>query len=689
MGLYRYLFDDIIASFKMLELLKVTFRVEDSWDGDGMDAKVVEAPRSPPFLFEELIEDIQDLLLDRFLDLPTLLSLGYTSKAFLSRVDKALMKSRGGKARLRDLYADAARLGYFELFKFFVLEISPRIFPGLNTPAEMMSVISEAVAHGHVQFVQRLMATRDDHFVGFFFGNRMRLPVSSFTIHSVEWPLCQSNSPAMFDLLMEGKVQLDLKSLAKVCIRLHSVDLLKHILTALDVVTLFKLLIDVPREAISSGAIDILDFFINELKLIQVEGNAFLVTVEAHYYSVPFETAWLVRRLLEVSTYLDRLGVQRTYSPEIGFEILRDGDPNFLVYLEQKGIDYRDLLDMEAFDSVLTMFSMLPQFHENSICTFYNVVFRDRHILNKLTSDLTKSLIRFLAPMAYWHPGVGLPLVRWIYDESPWRHSLPHPLELFFDVPSSVRSEEMMRFCIDFPWTSQIDYLSFFGRLKSLYVSEQSSYVRIIAEFIELKRREKSDLRFSALLVRHLTDNSRLSLKTLHMILLLLPPLENDVQVNFLSEFLERKCGSATEHDSFVSIVEWMESHLGCDVAYTSKEVVQKILVASHPKILAILFDRGLPMISDAALLVLRNLKADIGTYVKSELVLEKLRVLKQRGADFPKSLLRDAFERDLASANDVPPKHIARIFDFLLDDCGSGSSVTPVLPPVRQDGPL
>jgi len=174
--------------------------------------------------------------------------------------------------------------------------------------------------------------------------------------------------------------------------------------------------------------------------------------------------------------------------------------------------------------------------------------------------------------------------------------------------------------------------------------------------------------------------NSRLSLKILYEILLLLPPLENIFGVDFLLEFIRLKCGSATEHDSFVSIVDWMESHLGCDCASTPRDSIPQILVASHPKILAMLFDRGLPMISDAALAVLCNFDAEIVRSVKSEIaflddVLEKLRVLKQRGAEFPKSLLSDAFT-DLAPSQGLPPffhhsEQIARIFDFLISDCG------------------
>ena len=629
-----FLFD--VISFKFLELLYVTFLVEDSWDVDGMDAMVVEPPPSPPFHFEELIEDLQDLLLDRFLDLPTLLSLGYTSKAFVSRVDKVLMKSRGGKSSLLNLYDDVARLGYFELFKFFFIETSPSIRLGLNSLYREYSVVFEAVAHGHVHFVRRLMTSRDDHFVGFFFGDRMRLPANTFKFDSIYQPLGKSNSPAMFDLLMEGNIRLDLLPLAKDCIQHHSVDLLRHIFNALDVHTSFKLLIEVPWEAISWGAIGVLDLFINELKLIQVEGNAFLVTWKDHNYEVPFETGWLARNLLEVSTYLDRLGVKRTYSPQIGLAILFDGDPNFLVYLEQKGIDYWDLVEVKTIDRLLST-KLSSRFQESkSKCSFYNTVFRDRRILEKLNSDLTKRLVRFVASIAYSYPGVGLPLVSWIYDESPWRHSLPHPFELLFESAYTTRSEEMLRFCIDFSWTSQIDYRLFFRRLRSLDASRQSSYVHIVAEFIESKRREKSDLIFSALIVRRLMDISRFSLKTLYEILLLLPPLENKYQYDFLSEFMLRKCASATEHDAFESIVEWMERNLGCNVADTSKEEVQEILVASHPKILAILFDLGLPLISDAALVVLRQFEADSGSSVNSEVafhVLEKLRVLEQRCA--------------------------------------------------------
>jgi len=211
--------------------------------------------------------------------------------------------------------------------------------------------------------------------------------------------------------------------------------------------------------------------------------------------------------------------------------------------------------------------------------------------------------------------------------------------------------------------------------MKSLETSKQSSYVGFIAEFIELKRTDKSDLRFSALIVRYLMSISQLSLKTLYEILLLLPPLENDSEVNFLSEFMILKCGSTTEHDSFVSIVEGMESHLGCDIASTPRYLIPQILVASHPKVLPMLFDRGLPMISDAELAILRNFKANISRSVKSEVALLDRFRCSSNVAHFPKSLICDAFT-DLESSSGLPllfgsSLHIARIFDFLIGDCG------------------
>jgi len=190
--------------------------------------------------------------------------------------------------------------------------------------------------------------------------------------------------------------------------------------------------------------------------------------------------------------------------------------------------------------------------------------------------------------------------------------------------------------------------------------------------------------------------NSRLSLKILYEILLLLPPLENIFGVDFLLEFIRLKCGCATEHDSFVSIVDWMESHLGCNIADTSEEVVQKILFVSHPKILAMLVDRGLPMISDAALAVLRNFERKIRRDdQKSETdflddSLEKLQVLKQHGVYFPKSLLSDAFA-DLALDDKLPrlfrhSEQISRIFDFLIYDCGCDVDMNVFLRSLRWE---
>jgi len=105
--------------------------------------------------------------------------------------------------------------------------------------------------------------------------------------------------------------------------------------------------------------------------------------------------------------------------------------------------------------------------------------------MEMLDSDLTKSLVRFIGSRI--DPGVGLPLVRWIYDESPWRHSLLHPFELLFQEPGFERSEEMLRLCFDFSWTSQIDLVSFFKGLR--YLSSASNFV-LISEFIELEKRD-------------------------------------------------------------------------------------------------------------------------------------------------------------------------------------------------------
>jgi len=671
LDLFENMFFILSLTRAVVSILDV--RVENSRDGDGMDAMVVEASPSPPFLFEEFIEDIQDVILGRFLDLPTLLSLGYTSKAFLSRVKKVLKKSRG-EVRFQHLFVEVAKLGYFELLEFFLLEISSRLLPGYQEKG----VVSEAIAHGHVQFVRRLMTTRDDQVVGFFLGERIRLPAHKRYFPSfLSRPLSKSNSPAMFDMLMRANIELNLLSLAKDCIEPCSVDLLRHIFGALDVQTSLKLLTHVPMRAISCGAVAVLDLFINELKLIRVEGNAFIVTLGDHCEEVLFERAWLSRNLLEMSIYLVGVGVKFTYSLQIGFDLLIDANPKFLVYLEQKGIDYRDLVGKYDFVQLFRL-SVRYQLLEKSQCSFYNMVFRDRRILEKLDSDLTESLVRFVGSIVQSNPGVGLPLVRWIYDESPWRHSLPHPFDLLFDGYYIARTEEVLRFCIEFSWPSRIDDISFFMGIQSLDASNQSSYVRIIAEFIELRKRDISDLPFNILIIKPLLLIHRLSLKTFHEILLLLPPV-NDSEFSFLSEFLWLKCGSATELDSFASIVEWMETHLGRDVPSTPNKVISHLLASGHPKILSVLFDRGLPMKSDTVLSVLRHFVTEAGSSIAEinllDNILEKLRMLKERGAVFPKSVLYDAFT-DLESTDGLLPlfsqsKRFARIFDFLIDDCG------------------
>jgi len=663
--------------------------VENASNDDGMAATVVVEARpkpSPSFPFDEFSEDLQDLLVDRFLDLPTLLSLGYTSNAFLSRIDNVLRKS-GGKARLRSLYSDVAALGYFELFKFFILEIPPRSIPGFSAPGDL-SVVSNAIEHGHVQFVRSLMTIRDDRFAGFSCGDRMDLPASFNSYFVYFLPLSKSNSPAMFDFLKEAKIDLDLLSLAKSCIQVQSVDLLRHVFKELDVDGAFLLLTDAPLVAIYSGAICVLDLFINELKFIRVQANSFIVTFEGKYHEVLFESTWLYKNLLAVSTYLDHLGIEVTYSPQIGLAILEDGNPNFIFYLEQKGIDYRDLVTNSDFSRLFVIRPLLPL---QSRLSFYNILFRDRSILEKFDGDLRKSLIRFLGGIAKTDPGMALPLVRWIYDESSWRHSLPHPFEL---VEQHIDlTEEVLRFCLDFSWTSEIDEISFFNRIRYLDASKQSSYVRLITDFIDLKQRDNSNFQFSAVIVRCLMVPSRLSLKTLHEILLILP-LKNE-RINLLFEFLKLKCSTATEFDSFFSIVEWLESNLGFVIAHTPISVIPQILAMGNPKILSRLFDRGLPMISDASLAVLRNFKVNNrdGLVISSEVgllgsLLEKLRLLKEHGAEFPKSLLCDAFT-DLKSTNGLfslsyHSEHIARIFDFLIDECGCPLHVNVLLQSLR-----
>jgi len=651
--------------------------------------EVVEADRARPSA-PELVEDLQDLLLDRFLDLPTLMSLGYTSKTYVSRVAKVLRKS-GGKARLHSFYSDVAKLGYFELFKFFLLEIPPRCIPGLTTPDDSKMVVLEAIAHGRLEFVKRLMTCRDDRFVGFFCGYRMRMPAGSFNNSILHDPLCKSNSPAMLDLLMEAKIEFNLLSLAITCIHQDSVNLLRHVFKASRVKASFSFLADLPCQAISYGAIGVLDLFINELKLIRVDGNTFIATLDGQDYGDAFDSTWLLRSvkdLLTISTYLDRFGVEVTYSPDIGMVILLEGNPDFLVYLrEKKGIDYRNLVSEKDFDQ---LFQSLPKrpahVLEKSKSSFYNMVFRDRQILEMFDRDLTNGLIKFLGWIATTDPGMALTLVAWIYDESPWSHSLPHPFQLL--MPSggrdAVLTEEVLRFCLDFSWTFQIDEISFFKNIRYLDASKPSSFVRFIAEYIDLRQRDNSDFLCSAVAVQSLMSINRLPLKTLHEILLMLPLKKDTQHLHYLSDFLKLKCATSTELDSFFAIVQWMESKLGCVIASTLRDAIPQILVTSNQEILSRLIDRGLSMLPDAPLVLLRQVKDNSGDFAKSEIcslenLLEKLRLLKQRGVDFPKILLDGAFKGlilDSKSSNGLHSlfchsEHIARIFDFLIDDCG------------------
>jgi len=674
----------------------------------GMEGMVAEEPQSPPtgFPFNELIEDCADVILTNYLDLPTLLSYGYTSKAAKSRVKKALERREDEFERF---LCCMATLGYTELLRFFIIETPPFRVTGQTDHMEMWQMISTAVECGHVELVRSLMRIRNGVFVGFFGGVRLNLPTRCHNFDStLESALVWSNSPSMYNLFVEVKVRLDDKNICRLCVHCHKFELLRYVFLRLDAVDAFDLLCDLIQKAISRGAIEILDGFIQEMKMIQVEGNEFVVAFGGQYRRVPFEVAWLRENLLEVATWLDRLGIQITFSHCIGYHMLCDSNPCFLAYLEQKGIDYRDLVGVDDFKKLFYCPTVESDHDGQSV--FYDKVFRDRRILEMLTSQLT-SLIRFIGLLARGDPMVFLPLVRWIYDEVPLRHTLPHPFQLI-SIRKTRSAKQMLRFLLDFSWTSQIDPYTFFGTIHDLEPLTSSEYRHFIIEFIAMKRRrdDSGGLHFRRGILPNLLFTRGITLKDLHEILLVMPPLRSDFAFDPLSTFLDLHCQSEREHDSFVAIMEWIKSHdLGDEMASWSDEVAIKYITMCHEKVLPYLFDNGLPMPSKSSLTVLSATKVKVDGWfpyrtektMKDELTalgrtLEKLRVLKRRGAHFAPSLLRDAFyfskvrfdERAFGFASLFRhSEEVKNIFDFLIDDCACTLHANVLLAAIRMVG--
>jgi len=649
-----------------------------------------EEPQWTGFPFNELVADCVDLILTDFLDLPTLMSYGYTCKAAVSQVMKAL-STRHALYKLQRFLNYVAKLGYIELLKFFIIEISPfrvRGRPLQNESHDMIEVITTAVQRGHVEFVRKLMAIRDGAFVGFFCGERMSLSASCF--YEPHFFLQQAidccNSPAMYDFFREVKAQLDVKEICKSCIGKHQVELLRHVFSRLDARTSFDLLCEVPEWTVSAGVIDILEIFMKEMKMIRVDGNRFVVTFEGQNREIPFETAWLKKNLMEVVTCLERFGIQIAFSHCIGYSLLYDSNPDFLVYLEQKGIDYRDLVGQNDFKSLF--YGERVQINHGRQVTFYDRVFRDRGNLGKLTRDLTEGLIIFIGGLVWKDPAVFLPLVRSIYDQAPHLHTLFHPFYVMVNS-SKQPTEQVMRFLLEFSWTSQIDSDYFFKKIRESNSIKPSIRRNLIFDFIALRRRDESHL--SGGILYHLVPASVFSLKDLHEILLVMPPLTSGVSFYSVSAFFDLHCQSAREIGSFAAIVEWMKSHLMEEMRWTDA-IAMKYIAKCHEKVLPRLFDLGLPMPSKSALAVLCANKVNEPRRpfpYRSEMaikieelallgsILEKLRVLKQRGADFSESLLCDAFDFT-ASESAVGLASLFRhseqvkcIFDFLIDDCG------------------
>ena len=156
------------------------------------------------------------------------------------------------------------------------------------------------------------MAIRGGVFVGFFCVERRLLPFhpTSAEVGDLQRAIVRSNSPAMYDLFIEAKLPLKVMDVCRECILRHKVELLRHVFPRLDARTAFDLLCEVPQEAISSGAIGILDMYICEMNIIRLDGNAFVVAYAGRSRAVQFEVAWLKKNLLEVVAWLDRLGIQ-------------------------------------------------------------------------------------------------------------------------------------------------------------------------------------------------------------------------------------------------------------------------------------------------------------------------------------------------------------------------------------------
>lgn len=267
----------------------------------------------------------------------------------------------------------------------------------------------------------------------------------------------------------------------------------------------------------------------------------------------------------------------------------------------------------------------------------------------------------------------------------------------------------MVHFLMDFSWTTQIDSNSFFKKVLELQNVRTSFYREIISEFIAMKKRNDSDLHFNVNILHHLIFAERMSLKDIHEILLVMPPLRGVVSFDSLSSFFDMRCHSGREIGSFVAIVKWLKSHLGEEMPAWSDAVAMKYITKSHDEVLPCLFDLGLPMPSKSSLAVLCEIKViEPGkvTYrtertIRVEVMslrrtLEKLRVLKQRGADFPDSLLCDAF--DFTSKQDVESavglaslfrhsEEVKAIFNFLIDECGCPLHANVLLAAIKTVG--
>ena len=683
-SLHAIFLDNQIKAAALLIIIYILVRPRDERRVDGM---AVDVPPSPRFPFNELIEDCVNLILTDYLDLPTLLSYGYTSKSAISRVKNVLV--RGDYLyRFERFLPHVVELGYYELLKFFIVEIpSYQIGPGESS--QMTDLILSAVEFGHVEVIRRYMTAHNCEIGGLFSRGQLRISVWWYYPSSdrLQAMLVKSNSPAMYDLFIEMKVKLKLMDVCYSCIEYHKVELLRHIFPQLDDRAAFDFLCEVPRRAVSTGAIDILEIFVKEM-WIQMRGNEFIVAFGGQSREVPFAALWLEKHLLKVVTWLESHGIHIEYFQLIGYHLLRDSDPGFLDYLEQKGIDYRDLVAEVEFEKLFSV-SKVSIDHKWQR-TFYDKVFRDPRILEKLTGELTEHLIKFIGRHATKDPGVFLPLVRSIYNQAPLRHTLPHPFDLMLSIDPTT--EEVMGFLLKFTWTSEINLYSFFSKLEFMEPLEKSKYRPIIIEFLAKKKRGNSGLRIGQTILLDLMGMEAIPLKDLSEILLALPPLRKEnIIYDLRSSFLNRRCESDMDIDSFVAVMKWLQSEVG-DFLVWSDPV--GYMAVCHENILPCLLDLGQPMPakSSLAVLCLCVLREDLSFPHRTEKrmkaertalrrTLQKLRVLKQHGADFPQSLLRDAFDftryrPDCESAVFFSQlfchsEEVKSIFDFLIDDCG------------------